>query len=288
MQVELVRATTSDEIVLDGVFLAPPAEIPASQPIDALLLVHGSGGSFYRGSTLDRAARLRDAGFAVFVINTRGHDVVSIRDSDVFMGNAFEILDDCRHDLDAAIGLIAERGYSRIGLVGLSLGVPKVIHYQANAQDPRVAGLVAFGPVRLSHSYFLASESGAEHQAIYERAKKLVESGEPDTLMNVDFPNAHAMFTAAVYLDRHCTERYNVIHKMNDLNRPVLILAGTLENAPRHQDCAQEMLNASTNNPDVELKLLEGATHMFPGMDDEFIIPVVQWARQPRSVRAPA
>ncbi len=288
MQIELVQATTADEIVLDGAFLPPPLEIPASQPIDSLLLVHGSGGSFYRGNTLSRAARLRDAGFAVGVINTRGHDVVATQNQEQFMGNAFEILDDCRYDLDAAIALMAERGYSRIGLVGLSLGSPKIVYYQAQTQDPRVAGLVTFGPVRLSHSYFLASEDGEEHKRIYERAKELVESGQPDTLMPVDFPNAHAMFTAAVYLDRHCTERYNMIPLMDKINRPLLILAGTLELATRHLDCAQDMFDTANGSPDVELKLVEDATHMFPEMDDEFLNPVIQWARNLRSVQTPA
>jgi alpha-beta hydrolase superfamily lysophospholipase len=288
MQIELVQATTADEIVLDGAFLPPPAEVPASQAIDSLLLVHGSGGSFYRGNSLSRASMLRDAGFAVGVINTRGHDVVAIQNQERFMGNAFEILDDTRYDLDAAIGLMAERGYSRIGLVGLSLGSPKIVHYQAETQDPRVAGLVTFGPVRLSHSYFLASEDAEEHKRIYERAKELVESGQPDTLMPVDFPNAHAMFTAAVYLDRHCTERYNMIPMMEKIHCPLLILAGTGETATRHLDCAQDMFDASTANPSVELKLVEDATHMFPGMDDEFIDPVVQWARSLQPVQTPA
>jgi len=288
MQIELVRATTEDEIVLDGAFLPPPAEVPASQAIDSLLLVHGSGGSFSRGNTLSRAARLRDAGFAVGVINTRGHDVVAVQNQERFMGNAFEILDDCRYDLDAAIGLMVERGYSRIGLVGLSLGSPKIVYYQAQTQDPRVAGLVTFGPVRLSHSYFLASEDGEEHRRIYERAKELVESGQPDTLMPVDFPNAHAMFTAAVYLDRHCTERYNMIPLMDKIHCPLLILAGTLETAARHLDCAQDMFDASGTNPAVELKLVQDATHMFPDMDDEFLDPVIQWARNRQAVKTPA
>ena len=288
MHVELVQATTADDIVLNGAFLAPPSEIPGSQPVDALLLVHGSGGNFYRGGTLKRAARLRDAGFAVGVINTRGHDVVSSHTRERFIGNAFEILDDCRYDLDAAIGLMTERGYSRIGLVGLSLGAPKVVYYQAHTQDARVAGLVAFGPVRLSHSYFLASEAGEEHRRNYERAKELVEAGQPDTLMAVDFPNAHAMFTAAVYLDRHCTERYNLIPMMDRIDCPLLILAGTLETAPRHLNMAQDMFDACGGRPDVELKLLEGAAHMFPDMDDEFIDPVVRWARSIRPVRTPA
>ena len=46
MLVDLISVTTSDEIFLDGAFF--PAAIEASRPgpVDAMLLIHGSGGAF--------------------------------------------------------------------------------------------------------------------------------------------------------------------------------------------------------------------------------------------------
>ena len=71
MQVELAQTTTSDDIVLDGVLLAPQALPPSA--VDAVLLVHGTTRNFYRNLHL-QGPYLREAGYAVASFNTRGHD----------------------------------------------------------------------------------------------------------------------------------------------------------------------------------------------------------------------
>ncbi len=289
MHVELVQTTTSDGLTLDGVFLPPHSPVPVTQPIEAVLFVHGSGSNFYRGTTVSRMARLRDAGFAAAAFNNRGHDMVTSGVQGKLIGNAYDILDECRLDLDAAITWLSKQGYHRICILGISLGADKVVYYQAQTQDPRVAGVIAFGPVRLSHSYFLTSMAAEEHRRNYQRAKELVESGHPDDLMPVDFPNEGSLFSARVYIDRHGPiERYNPVSLADRIKCPMLILAGTRENHPRHQDCARDMYNAMRDRSSAKLVLVEGATHVFPGRDDEFVDSVLQWAGhlRPASVRA--
>lgn len=291
MYVELVQTTTSDGLTLDGVFLPPHSPVPDTQPIDAVLFVHGSNGNFYRSAVVSRMARLRDAGFAAAAFNTRGHDMVTSGVQGRLNGNAYDILDECRFDLDAAITWLSKQGYQRICILGTSLGADKVVYYQAQTQDPRIAGVIAFGPVRLSHSYFLASVAGEEHRRNYQRAKELVESGHPDELMHVDFPNKGSLFSAQVYIDRHGpTERYNPVPLGDRIKCPLLILAGTGENHPRHQDCARDMYNAMRDHSSTKLVLVEGATHGFPGRDNEFVDAVLQWAGhlRPASVRSGA
>ena len=285
MKVELVGVRTSDDVELDGGFLEPtrPAQ-PSDSAIDAFVIVHGSGGNFYR-SGLERASRLRDAGYAVAVVNTRGHDVVASHTQEAFIGNAYDVWDDCRYDLDATIGLVAERGYSKICILGISIGATKVVYYQAKVHDPRVAGVIAFGPVNTSHKWFSASEEGEEHEKICRTAKELVDAGQPDALMQVDFPNQHAVFSAAVYLDRHGPgERYHLLPVVNDVECPLFILAGTEENLIRHRGFAQAMFDEAAGNPNVVLKLVQDATHGFSGMDDEFVDSVLEWAKDLKPV----
>ena len=247
-------------------------------------MVHGSGGQFYGGEMLSRAARLQDAGFAVATFNTRGHDIVT-RGHDPLrgaparhIGNAYEILDECRYDLAAAITWLEDRGYSRIGILGFSMGAVKVVYYQAHVQDPRVAAVIAVSPVRLSHSYFLASEGAEEYQRHYQQAKELVESGQPDALFRVTFPMPH-VFGAAVYIDRHGpSERYNLLHYASKVKCPLLLIAGTLETHPRLLNCARDVYDTVRGNPGAELVLMEGAEHGLPGMEDQLVDAVVQWA----------
>ena len=126
MLVDLVDTTTSDGVKLHGIFLEP--EHPRTDLIvDAVLMVHGSGGNFYASPSNPRAARLRDAGIPVVLFNTRGHDVVGGRSGDVKLGNAFEVLDDCRMARRARVGGRVARGDRGSAMEGSRLGATKVV-----------------------------------------------------------------------------------------------------------------------------------------------------------------
>src|SRR3954463_4000494 len=103
MLVDLVQTTTRDGVRLDGVYQAPARPGTARLAVDAFVLVHGTGGTFYTSSLLESLGeRLLELGIGVLRVNTRGHDLVSpahtIRGS-LRQGAAYEVLDDCRHDL---------------------------------------------------------------------------------------------------------------------------------------------------------------------------------------------
>jgi predicted alpha/beta-fold hydrolase len=172
MQVELVHATTSDGVGLDGTFVAPQDVAPGDRPVDALLLIHGSAGNFYRSGIQSLATRFRDASYPVASFNTRGHDIIWSAGGKL-LGHAYEVVDDCRLDLDASISWLANRGYGRIGILGVSLGAVKVTYYQARTKDTRVAAVMAVSPPRFSYSYYLASEDGDAFHRFYQQAKDL-------------------------------------------------------------------------------------------------------------------
>ncbi|MEX0585719.1 MAG: hypothetical protein WD176_03690, partial [Pirellulales bacterium] len=57
MLVDLIRVTTADGLRLDGALQTPPAGAATSQlPVDAALLVHGTGGSFYSSTMFEAIA----------------------------------------------------------------------------------------------------------------------------------------------------------------------------------------------------------------------------------------
>ena len=51
MLVDLVQTTTRDGIRLDGIYLTPPCA--PVLPVDAFVLVHGTGGNFYSSTLFD-------------------------------------------------------------------------------------------------------------------------------------------------------------------------------------------------------------------------------------------
>ena len=74
-----------------------------------------------------RAERLRDMGVPVAVQHARSR-IIAGHTGGHAIGNAFEILDECKLDIDAVVTFLGERGYHRVGTMGSSLGAVKVVY----------------------------------------------------------------------------------------------------------------------------------------------------------------
>ena len=190
MLVDLIRITAADGMELDGAFFAPETDAAPAGPIDAAMVIHGSGRNFYTPATANMANDLRNAGYAALTLNTRGHDTVWVdRQTGVAEGNAYEILDNGRQDLRAGIDYLEARGYRRIAILGQSMGAVKVTYYGAVENDPRVAAVVPISPVRLSCSYYMESPDAEEFRANLETADRMEAEGRALDLFYVDFPD---------------------------------------------------------------------------------------------------
>lgn len=123
---ELVQVTTSDGLRLDGSLREPARCRATSQTPDAFLLLHGVGGTFYGGRMFEALTQpLLNQTAAVLRVNTRGAGSVSMFATDggaTRGGAAFEVVDQCRHDIHAWCDFLVQRGYQRIALLGHSLG----------------------------------------------------------------------------------------------------------------------------------------------------------------------
>ena len=280
MQIELAQTTTDDGVRLDGVVLSP--ERRKAMPLDALLLVHGTTGNFYGGLMASWLGYFRDADYVVASFNTRGHDIVSRAAPGRTIGTAYEILDECRLDLDAAISWLAGAGYERIGLLGGSMGAVKVIYYQAHVQDPRVAAVVAVSPVRLSRSYYLNTEAAEPYQRYYDEARSLLEAGQPNALLRIteEVVPGQGIFGASAWLEKYGHEKYNIVSYVHQVACPLLIVAGTLETHPRLRDCARDAFESVRTRKDCRLVLVEGGSHGVPEFREELANTVDQWASE--------
>ena len=190
MLVDLIIVTSADGLSLDGAFFEPATGVSPKGPVDAMLLIHGSGGNFYRTATKAMAEDLRNQGYACLAINTKGHDTVwSPQGSGEYYGNALEILDNSRHDLAAGIDYLWEKGYRNIGLLGHSMGAVKVGYYAATEDDDRLVTVIPISPVRLSYSYYMESDDAEEFKSIIERADQMEAEDRAQELIEVRFPH---------------------------------------------------------------------------------------------------
>ena len=278
MLVDLITITSGDGMTLDGIFCEPAAGVTPKGPVDAMLLIHGSGGSFYRVATKAMAEDLRNRGYACLAINTKGHDTVwSPQGSGEYYGNALEILDNSRHDLRAGIDYLWEKGYRRIGLLGHSMGAVKVGYYAATEDDDRITTVIPISPVRLSYSYYMESEDAEEFRSIIERADQMEAEDRALELMEVRFPIAQ-MFSAASYLDKHGpAERYNLVALAPRITVPMLVMGGELETHTRLRDCPQDMITAAVNSPRAEYHIVPGGNHSLLNSMDKASARVLEW-----------
>ncbi len=150
----LHEIVTSDKHIHQGVFYKP--ENPGKK---ALLLVHGLSSTFYHQvqfiNQLAESSLHQGVGLAAF--NNRGHDLLaSIKKVDrrqikgytrVAGGAGQELFAESVYDIAAGISFLAQKGFTKIILVGHSSGANKVCFYGATKKDPRVAGVILMSPI---------------------------------------------------------------------------------------------------------------------------------------------
>ncbi len=286
MLVELVRTTTKDGLRLDGALSVPLDKRTLDVGVDAFVFLHGVGGSFYSGA-LFSALQLSflNQGSAVVRVNTRGHGSVSMiatTGGSGRYGAAFEVVDQCRHDVRAWVDWLVEQGYQRIGLVGHSLGAIKSVYATALDSHPNVACVLAISPPRLSYAAFQNSSGSSDHFSSMMDAREHVASGRPNQLFTARFPFP-LLICAATYLDKYGPdERYNFLPLVDKLTVPTLFTYGQLElegGGVAFAGLPEAIAAAATKASPIQVATLPGADHFYTGKYDELAAVMADWVR---------
>ena len=279
--IELVRAETADGLFLDGALQRPVQ--PGALPVDAFLLIHGTGSNFYATSVLDTFAhQALEQGTAVLRVNTRGHDgVCSIpgRHGSVKGGATFERVSDCPLDVTAWSDWLCDHGFARIVLVGHSMGAVKAIYSQANAQHSAVRAIVGISPPRFAHERLLAGPRGEKFRDEFVRAGELVACGQGETLLPVTQPLPF-LASAAGYLEKYGPEnRYDFVPLLPLLLCPALILVGSesIRTSAAFNGLPAAIAAAGVGPSRVACEIIEGATIGYTGCDAVPFLRAAAW-----------
>lgn len=284
MLVDLLRVTTRDGVRLDGALW--PADSVEQPPVDAVVLVHGTGSNFY-GSTLTEflAQRFIEMGTAALAVNTRGHDLLSTaatNDGPLRQGAAYEIVDDCRHDLTAWIDLLVTRGMRRVGLVGHSLGALKSVYFLAHEGHANAAWVAAVSPPRLSAAHFLAGPKREQFAADLAEAEAHVAAGRASKLMDIRFPLPYSI-SAAGYVDKYGpAERYNLLRLVDGLSCPALFTFGgqELQTNAAFQGLAAELEALDPHRQRWAVKTVADADHFYSAARDGLWSRIGRWLKK--------
>lgn len=268
---QLVRFHTPDGIELHGALHAPAGN--GDVAADAAIFLHGAGSNFYSSSLLAGVLpTLSNQHAAVLAMNTRGHDSIStLRTSQGGRrgGTAYEVVDECRHDVRGGVDFLVQQGHRKIALVGHSLGALKAIYSQAHDAHENVSHIIAISPPRLSYAAFCRGPRREEFLATIATAQQHVDSGSGETLMEITIP-LPLLITAAGYLDKYGPgERYNIAKFAQQVRQPALYMFGEKElssgaAAFAGMDDEIRQLAESTSSP-VDVAVISQADHFYTG-----------------------
>lgn len=284
MLVDLVQIQTRDGVRLDGAWREPGVS-QSDLAIDALCLIHGTGSNFYSstflGAIIDHFHALGCPGLC---INTRGHDGISTATTSRGgrrLGAAYEIVDDCRHDVSGWLDFLHGKGSERILLVGHSLGAVKSIYAMAQEPHPKVAALVAISPPLLSYQQFVASTQGVMFLETFARAERLAEEGQPGALLEVQLP-LPMVIAAAGYVEKYGPhERYNYLKFLRGVQVPTLVVFGEQEVASNmaFQGGPEAVGALAAVESRIAVATVPAADHFYTAKRPELLRVVEDWLR---------
>jgi pimeloyl-ACP methyl ester carboxylesterase len=285
MQTELVRVQTEDELTLDGALHSPPDDSPLSLPIEAFLLVHGTGGNFYAPGVLEAFAEQAVACGAVALrVNTRGHDgwcsIPAIPRS-VQGGAAFEVISDCRLDLRAWLELLHRRGLQRIALVGHSMGGVKATYTLAHEPNAAVRALILLAAPRFSHRRMMEHPHGEAFRATWNEAQQAVARGEPEQLLTARQP-LPCLMTAAGFLRKYGPDDdYDLLGLLPRIDCPILAILGSrsAEGSIAFDGLSDALRGLSEAQPNLNTELIDGANTAFTGQTEVPFAKAATWLR---------
>lgn len=268
MLVDLLRITTPDGVLLDGVLQR--ATIPPAWPFDAVLLVHGTGSNFYQSTLMESLADLFvSRGVAPLRINTRGHDGISTAvkgKGGVRQGAAYEAIDDCRHDLLGWTAFARAQVGPRVALLGHSMGAVKCLYAAAHEAALAPAVVLAISPPRLAYERFCASPRRDEFLENFARAEALVAAGEPAALIEATVP-LPMVISAGGYIDKYGpTAAIDFLPLLPRLACPALFTFGEQEVA---SNVAFRGLPDDIAAADRPVTVVAGADHFYSGLRAE-------------------
>jgi pimeloyl-ACP methyl ester carboxylesterase len=270
IQTQLCTFKTADNERLHGLLFTPPEE----QSDLALLLVHGVAMNFYLPPLAVFGQDLAKRGYHALVINTRGHDWISRAGNlTKFGGSAYEKVEDCIADLDAALEWLWRHHYRRFVLIGHSLGAIKSIIYQSTRQRPDVIGIVSCSPPKQFHAERMARQPGFHE--ILAHAESLVTAGKGEEVLSISLGGSPSLFSARTLLNKFTKDNRNDLRPhAKRLGCPVLVIVGGAEPKFFHE-YAQEIADAA--GPYGSFKLVKNANHFYNRHTPEFVGLIHHW-----------
>lgn len=271
---ELVYTTTEDGLLLEGVAVRP-AGVPV-RPV-GIVWIHGNAASFCAPAYVRLGRALAELGHPVVVGNTRGHDIAAtLWRADGGMpgggGAGWERLEEVPRDLAAWMDVAAaEMGTGRVALVGHSSGAQRVVLYQAERQDARVAGLALASPDL--RGFFAPGELEEARRMVAEGRGMEVTPAQPWAPWYRQ--SAQTVAGKAAILSR-MLEAEDGEPTIAAIRSPILAVCGTRE--PRTEATLEAIRRQARSAARVDTEVVAEADHFYTGHEADVAAVIARWA----------
>jgi alpha-beta hydrolase superfamily lysophospholipase len=266
MDAVLIEYTTPDGLSLDGQLF-----ISKKGNKKVVIHEHGMHSNFFNGSMIkEMAQRLKGSDYDFFSTNNRGFGISSrffFKEKKKSIGTAFEIFEECIHDIEGAIETMKKLGYTDVVLSGQSTGCQKVTYYQGEKKNPIVKGVILLSPT--DDYNFRKTSLGKKFFFAYTGAKIMVATGMGNNILP-HWASKHSAMRFLSYTDPKNVEAqlFNYSGEMKHLREikcPILALFGTEENHLGDKSTKEmlQILREKSNSRLLVTKEIEGDNHEF-------------------------
>ena len=268
MRTELVTILT-DTLPLDGAYYEPEEGATAGGAV----LFHGNTMNFYVGAPRFLPPALTKLGFSCLAFNRRGHDILSVRDSRLAEGAAFQTTAEGIADNRYAAAWMAERGFPNPVVIGHSNG--GMLAVQHAADHPETPALVLLS-AHAGGSEGVASASrrglmaGDRLEEITAAARAMVAEGRGRDLLLM--PGWWYVTSAESFLDR-MVSMPAILDLAPRVSCPVLFIRGDRE--PPDQYPAEKFAARAGGACDVAI--VPDCDHFYVGREETIVEIVTSW-----------
>jgi alpha-beta hydrolase superfamily lysophospholipase len=278
---ELVYTSSEDGFLLEGVVIRPLSASP--RPV-GVVWVHGNAGRFYDYPYI-AIGRALAAGYPFVSANTRGHDIATMlwrsfgsqpapwqgpQDMPTGGGSAWELLEEAPRDLAAWVDLAAGLGTAGVVLAGHSSGAQRVVLYQAERQDQRVAGLVLASPDL--RGFMPPGELEAAQRLVAEGRGLEVTPAQPFAPWYRQ--SAQTVMSKAT-ITAHLLETDEGEPTIATIRCPLLAFFGARE--PRGEATLETIRKQARTAARIETGVIADADHVYTGHEADAASVIARW-----------
>jgi pimeloyl-ACP methyl ester carboxylesterase len=282
---EIVYTTSEDGFLLEGLHIRPDGQ--DTPPEAGIVWIHGNAARFYDYPYVSIGRALAAAGFSVLCANTRGHDISaylwraaggvprpweSPGDMPIGGGSGWDALEEAPRDLAAWVDM-ARSGLATdsVVLVGHSSGAQRVVLYQAERYDPRVAGLVLASPDLVG---FMPAGQLAEAERMISEGRGLeVLPAQPFAPWYRQ--SAQNVAGRSKVLSHMLESAHDEPAIISAVRCPILAFYGTKEGIG--QSMLQTMQARASGAASLDTQLIEGADHIYSGREEQVAHVIAAW-----------